>query len=102
MRSVRLLAMPHQVSIIVEFVAGKVTETLMRLISLYRPDCELEFEEANMDLLTSSRYSACRGYPRSKVGPSTMDGLGQPILLGPQPCPSNNGETGAQSEETSG
>lgn len=28
----------RKVSIIVEFVAGKVTETLMRLISLYRPD----------------------------------------------------------------
>jgi nucleotide-binding universal stress UspA family protein len=30
----------RQVSVIVEFVAGRVTDTLMRLISLYRPDCE--------------------------------------------------------------
>lgn len=29
-----------QISVIVEFVAGRVTQTLMRLISLYRPDCE--------------------------------------------------------------
>ncbi|KAJ9110111.1 hypothetical protein QFC19_001782 [Naganishia cerealis] len=30
----------RRISVIVEFVAGKVTQTLMRLISLYRPDCE--------------------------------------------------------------
>lgn len=30
----------RRISVIVEFVAGKVTHTLMRLIALYRPDCE--------------------------------------------------------------
>lgn len=29
-----------QISVIVEFVAGKVTEMLMKMIALYRPDCE--------------------------------------------------------------
>lgn len=29
-----------QISVIVEYVAGKITTSLMRLISLYRPDCE--------------------------------------------------------------
>lgn len=35
-----LLGLFLQISVIVEFAAGKVTSTLMRLISLYRPDCE--------------------------------------------------------------
>jgi hypothetical protein len=30
--------MSSQLSIVVEFIAGKVTETLDRLIALYRPD----------------------------------------------------------------
>jgi len=28
-----------QISVIVEFVAGKVTDMLMKMIALYRPDC---------------------------------------------------------------
>jgi hypothetical protein len=29
-----------QISVIVEFVAGEITDMLMKMISLYRPDCE--------------------------------------------------------------
>ena len=36
-----LIRIGLQISVIVEFVAGRVSSTLMRLISLYRPDCEL-------------------------------------------------------------
>ncbi len=90
-----------KVSIIVEFVAGKVTETLMRLISLYRPDCELPCMSADSTPLTFSHDSAGRGDPRTKVGHSAMDGLGQSLLLGPQPRSGHNGETRAQGEEAS-
>ena len=30
-----------QISVIVEFVAGRTTEMLLKMIALYRPDCKL-------------------------------------------------------------
>jgi hypothetical protein len=45
-----------QISVIVEFVAGKVNDMLMKMIALYRPDCKYYSISVDCSQLIHSPY----------------------------------------------
>lgn len=64
--------MLKKISVIVEFVAGRVQDMLLKMIALYRPDCELTFlpfSPPQSSLPVKKPYRK-RSFPRK--GPSSF------------------------------
>lgn len=64
-----------QISVIVEFVAGRVQDMLLKMIALYRPDCEWAVSSSSMaqtDVQPSLSVQKAHG-PSSKHGAKSSE-----------------------------
>lgn len=64
----------RQISVVVEFVAGKVTDSIMRLIALYRPDSLIVGTKGSRGKLAA--WGAVLGGAPSSFEPGPLDHFG--------------------------